>query len=370
MKLKKFFKNLKWYFGAANVINNFPDGIVFVNSDGYITQMNRKAGEMFIISDGVNPVRFNKIIPDGMNAVKTSIRLKKPVLTQADVYDHKFYVELMASKKNNEFCISLRNKTQLTNDRDTELKIDKFNNEKNAMLVKLQSEIKSPIESITGFTKGLIDGLGGELTEKQAKYIKIINNNANDLDEFVNELLEFTYAESLLYKPEIKKFDVVAEAKEIIKDLECKFTAKNVEFNFDYSLVEQRSMYSDINAYKSIIKDILHSSLEMTENGTISMTLSPVDAESSLSFGLQEGKQYLQINIMDSGVGVEPNEIRTLCDPYFQADKGKKNLLRALRLGTASILVKRCDGFVDISSELMRGTIYNVVIPIEKDTDE
>lgn len=370
MKLKKIFKNLQCFFSAANVINNFPDAIIFVNSDGYITQANRKAVEMFIIKDGLNPVKFNDIIIDGMQSVKNSAKHCKPVLSQADIDGHRFYIELMASKKGQGYCISLRNKTQLTTDKDTELKIDKFNNEKNAMLVKLKPEIDSPLESITGFTKGLLDGLGGVLTEKQAKYVKIVNTNAQDLNEFLDKLLEFTYAESLLYKTEFKKFDAVAIAKDVIKEFGSKFSDKNIEFNFDYSLLEERFIYTDINAYRKILENILQTSLSMTENGSISLSLSPADAESSISFGLGEGKSYLQINIIDTGVGIEAEEFRGLCDPYLQADKGKKNLLRAFRLGTASIMVKRCEGNIDIASELMRGTIYKVVIPSEKDSDE
>ena len=370
MKFKKFFRNIQWFLGAAGVIKTFPDAIVFVNSDGYITRMNSKAGEMFIITDGSNPVRLNDVIPDGMASVKSSVKSKKPVLTQANVEGHCFYVELMASKKGGNYCVSLRNKTKLTNDKDTELKIDKFNNEKNAMLVKLQSEIKSPLESITGFSKGLLESIGGELSEKQAKYVKIIHNNANDLNEFLDKLLEFTYTESLLYEAKYEKFDAVAVAKDVIKDFGTKFEDKKLDFIFDYAMLIDRSVYTDINAFRKIIENILQVSLDMTDSGNISLTFTPVDDESAIGFGLPEGGKFLRINLTDTGAGIEAEEVRALCDPYFQADKGKKNLLRALRLGSASILVKRCEGFIDISSELMRGTIYNIVIPIEKRADE
>ncbi len=370
MKLKKIFKNIWWFLGASNTINNFPDAIIYVNTEGYIVKINKKAKEIFILNDGISPVRLNDIIPEGMIAVKNSAKLKKSVLTQADIEGHKFYIELMASKKGHYYLVSVRNKTQLTNDKDTELQIEKFNNEKNAMLIKLKSELKSPLESITGFSKGMLEGLGGELTDKQVKYVKIINNNANDLNEFLDKLLEFTYSESLLYTPEYKKFDVVAITKEVLKNFESKFEDKKLDFNFDYGMLENRSICNDLEAYKKIIENILTVSINTTDNGGISLTLKPVDAESSISFGLIEGKSYLQISIMDTGVGIEPEEMHELCDPYFHADKGRKNLLRALRLGSASILVKRSDGFIDISSELMRGTIYNIVIPTEKEADE
>lgn len=88
------------------------------------------------------------------------------------------------------------------------------------MLVKLEGDIKSPISSITGFSQGLLDGIGGNLTEKQAKYIKIINSNSNDLYHFMDKLLEFTESESSLYKSMYQNFDVVQIIKGIASEFE------------------------------------------------------------------------------------------------------------------------------------------------------
>ena len=79
---------------------------------------------------------------------------------------------------------------------------------------------------------------------------------------------------------------------------------------------------------------------------------------------------YFQIKIKDTGAGIPPEEIPYLCNPYAQLEKGRKNLLRSLRLGIASILIKRSEAFIGISSDVMHGTLYNVIIPVEKVQDE
>ena len=370
MNLDKFLNKLAWFFGASKIINNFPDGILFVNKEGYITQMNKRAGELLLVSDGTNTLLLSDFLKEGLEVVKFSAKSKRAVLTEINVGGHCFYAELFASKIKKGYCVSLRDSTTLTNEQETEIKINKFNNEKNAMLVKIEPEISSHIESIRGFSKGLIDGLGGELSEKQAKYVKIVNNNAVDLSNFMKNLFEFSECESSLYKPEYEKFDIVALIKEVIKEFENKFDEKKVGFTFDYDLIDDRFIFADIKGFKKIITNIFSASFDMTENGNISLRLSPVDEETSLGFGLDENQKYMQITLRDTGTGLEVNELKTLCDPYFQADKGKKNLSRALMLGSASILVKRSNGFIDISSELMRGTIYNIVIPVEKEKNE
>jgi signal transduction histidine kinase len=78
----------------------------------------------------------------------------------------------------------------------------------------------------------------------------------------------------------------------------------------------------------------------------------------------------LHITIADSGVGIGEDEVKFLCEPYAQLEKGKKNFARALKLGTATILIKRSEGLFDISSEVMNGAKYDVILPILKDRDE
>ena len=86
--------------------------------------------------------------------------------------------------------------------------MDTVNREKNNFLIKLANDFKAPIQSIVGFSQAMADGLGGEMSEQQEKYIRIINKNSTDLMYFVGKLLELSQTESCLSKAENKTFDV------------------------------------------------------------------------------------------------------------------------------------------------------------------
>ena len=117
---------------------------------------------------------------------------------------------------------------------------------------------------------------------------------------------------------------------------------------------------------KKIFENILETSVSMTDSGYIMVTLSQPDEETISQLGFSEGK-YLKLSVKDTGVGIAEEEMKYLCDPYAQLEKGKKNLLRAIRLGTASILTKRTEGYINITSEMMNGAEYNIYIPLKKD---
>jgi signal transduction histidine kinase len=374
MNFSKVLKDFWWKISAYKTIDTMPDSIIFVDFNGFIVKHNSKAANIFALTNDSDNIMLNidDIIKDGLNVIIESTEKLRPILTSGFIHGKEFYVEVNASKKFGGYCVSIRDLTKLTDELVNDDKIAKFNGEKNAMLAKLESDIKSPITSISGFSKGLLDGLGGELTEKQAKYVKIISNNAEELHNFMNDLLEFSKVESSIYEPDVHIFDVVELLKSVTKDIDEKFPDKQFSFEYDFSNIDKHNICMDSFALKTIFKNILEVSISMTETGFVFAKAEYISEENCLKFGINpENKEfYLHITIADSGSGIGEDEIKFLCEPYAQLEKGKKNFTRALKLGTATILIKRLDGLFDVSSEVMNGAKYDIILPILKDKDE
>lgn len=370
MNLSKVLKDFLWSLTAFKTINELPDAIVFVDSSGEIVQYNRKAQELFGLNyEEFNTVTLDEIIKDGMDNLKISIVKSKPVLVTASIPGREFYVELNAVKRSDGYCLSIRDLTKLTNEIVNDEKTKRFNGEKNVMLAKLEGDIKSPITSISGFSRGLLDGLGGVLTEKQAKYVKIINNNSEELYNFVDKFLQFSKAESSIYESDFHNFDIVEAFKAVSKDFEPILAEKRLGFDIDYDSVEKRNVYTDVNSVKNAYRNILDVAINMTESGYVSVKLSHLDEETCQQYNINPEKStsFMKIVIKDTGIGVAEEEMKYLCDPYAQIEKGKKNLLRAFQLGSASIMVKRANGIINIRSEALKGSKYVIILPIDKE---
>ena len=374
MNLKKFFKNIWWTISAFKTVNELPDAIIFVDKTGNILNFNKRAKEIFGLEESDDPtivVNINDIIKDGLDNINESLDLTRPILATATPLGKEFYVELNASIKGKGYCLSIRDLTKLTSEIFNDDKTLRFNGEKNAMLAKLEGDFKSPITSISGFSKGLLDGLGGDLSEKQAKYVKIINNNAEELYHFMDKFLEFSKAESSIYETNYQNFDLIETLKTILKDYENAFEEKKLSFDIDYESIEKRMAFTDSNAIKAAFRNIIEVALSMTESGFISVKITHPNEEICVKYNLSitanKKSSYMQITVRDTGSGVAPEDMKYLCEPYAQLEKGKKNFLRALKLGSASIMIKRANGLFDISSEVRTGTKYEIVLPIEKE---
>ena len=236
------------------------------------------------------------------------------------------------------------------------------------MIVNIEDELKSPLNSILSFSATLNDD--NNLSEKQEKYLNIIRSNALELYSFIDKFCEFTYAESSLYIPEYQRFDVISLLKEFTEEYKTKFDEKKLTLNFDTDSIDKRSIYTDLKGFKKYITNILEVALSTSSSGVFTVRLNIPDEETSLAFGLKDEVPYLQITIENCGEGIDQENRKSLCDPYFWLGKNKKSFVRALKLGSASILIKRAGGFFDISSESMRGDRFIIIIPIEKDKNE
>lgn len=373
MNVLDLLKDFTYALNFSRVIKNLPDAVLIVEEDGRISWINDKSTTIF---EGgkrlIKSYNFDDLIDCGMEKIDKSIATRTPIIAGAYTPTGKeFFVELNAKKYYGKFIVTIRDITAMTNVLSNAEQTSEFNKEKNAMLVKLANEIKSPISSIVGFSQAMIDGLGGEITEKQDKYVKIINKNSNDLFYFMDKFIEFAYAESTLYEYDYQTFDIINTIQNIIRANDTEISAKGLNINFDYEELPKRAIYSDEKSLKTILQNLFEVSIKLTDTGAISFKVSYPDEDLVKSISVFDNvkeNSLLHITISDTGVGLQESEMNGLFEPYSQLDKSnKKNIVRSISLGTASILAKRLHGVVWAESEVMKGTTFNIIIPIEKD---
>lgn len=373
MNFSNLFRDFIYSCNLRKVIKNLPDAVFIVETDGKISWANKKATTVF---DGeeklLKSYHIDDLVDKGKEKIEKSIATKTPIIAGAfTTTAREFFIELNAKEYHGNFIVTIRDITAMTNVLTNAEQTSQFNKEKNAMLVKLANEIKSPINSIVGFSQALIDGIGGEINEKQDKYVKIINKNSNDLLYFMEKFLEFAYAESTLYEYDFQTFDIVNTIQNVIRSNDLVTSAKSLTVNFDFEEIIKRAIYSDEKSLKIILQNLLETSIKLTDTGSITFKAFYPEENFVRSLREFENIKYeslIQISISDTGIGLQETEMDGLFEPYTQLDRqNKKNMVRAITLGTSNILAKRLQGVVWAESEVMKGTTFNLIIPIEKD---
>lgn len=372
------FRNFLLKVKDADILSNLADGVILIDTSGKVELVNDTACIIFnlakseFLRSGINDV-----IESGLDLTKQIIENAKSAVGKAKtISDRDLFLEITGRVFEDYYLLSVRDVTQsyktvsgILTEHEASKKINK---DKNAFLVKLSNELKSPVHSILGFSQAMAEGLGGEMSEKQAKYIKIINKNSNDMLYLMDKIVELSKTESNFFEYDFQIFDVVNTVNGIMKNNEAVAGEKNLNMTFDTEDIIKRTIFSDEGALKVILQNILEIAVKSTDIGSIKIKAHHPDLEFVMQHDVyvpQDAveKSYIMFSVTDTGIGLQESESAVLFEPYAQLDKpNKKNIVKSIALASAKNLVKALGGDIWVDSEPMQGTVYNFIIPAEK----
>ena len=122
-----------------------------------------------------------------------------------------------------------------------------------------------------------------------------------------------------------------------------------------------------------MLQNVLETSIKLTEVGSITVKISHPDLSVIDKYGVKSFKgatneSYVHIQITDTGMGLAESEMEGIFEPYTQLDKvHKKTIVRSITLGTAHTILKRLGGAIWVNSEVMKGSSFNIILPVEKE---
>lgn len=369
------FKNFLSKAKDIDILASLPDGILLIDNDGKLEWANDEAAILLKIpKNDMLKAGLNELIESGLDLAKQAANANKSVVGRCKNFATKdTYLEITTKPVEDCFVVSIRDVTQsyktVTNILTEHESSKKINKDKNAFLVKLSNELKSPLHSIVGFSQAMIDGLGGEMSDKQEKYIKIINKNSSELLYLLDKILEFSKTESNLHEFDFQIFDVVNVVQTTLKIHESAIKDKNLNLTIESTEGLKKTIFSEETILKLILQNILETSINSTDIGSIGIKLLHPELEALSKLGLEieedaTEKSYLLISVTDTGAGISEGDLDVIFEPYAQLDRAnKKNIVKSISLATVKHLVKQLKGVVWVESQPMQGSTYNVIIP-------
>ena len=354
-------KKILFRTNSIDVEKALPDALVLCGKDGKIQWVNDAAAEIFETSKmHLLTSNIADFIENPMNLIYNSIAMHRPIITKFT--GKEAYFDMTVKEIDEGFVLDFRDAVPPAPPVQTE-DVDTVNREKNNFLIKLANDFKAPIQSIVGFSQAMADGLGGEMSEQQEKYIRIINKNSTYLMYFVGKLLELSQTESCLSKAENKTFDVSSLVSSVVRFNEQLFKGKDVKISISQDENFKKTISSDENILKNILQDLLEVILKAVDMGDIDIHLSNPDEEFIASKNLAPA-QYTLISLSSTSLLLSENDLECMFDPYKIVDSNnRKNVLRAIVLASVKNLVQSLNGNVWVESKILKNTSFNVLIP-------
>src|SRR5574344_790921 len=353
-----------------DILGNLPDGILLISGEGRISRSNDIATEIF--GKELLNLDISDVLDGGFELVKQAALSGEAVVGKLNKDEKEIYLEITAKYLEDFLISTFRDVTKkyktVTNIMEEHEHSKKNTKDKNVFLVKMANELKTPVHSVVGFSQAMVDGLGGEMTDKQSKYIKIINKNSNELLYLMDKLIEFSTVEGNLFEKDFEIFDGINTLQGVFKAFETAISSKKIEMNFDASEITKRTIFSDEEVLKIILTNILETSTKTTDIGSITLTITNPELELVKSREIEiaedaTDKSYLMFTVADTGAGFSETDLEDIFSPYAMLDKpNKKSIVRALAMSSAYQLVKYLKGDLRIKSAPMQGSTYSVII--------
>lgn len=216
----------------------------------------------------------------------------------------------------------------------------------------MSHELRTPLTSIKEGTGLLLDGVGGETTDKQRKLLTILAEESNRLIGVVNSLLDLSKLEAGMLNYEFETVNLDPLIRRAVAEIAPLVEAKQitVETAIDAPLPPARL---DPERMLQVLRNLLGNAVKFTpKGGQVTVAASPVDGK-------------LQVSVQDSGPGIPAESLTAIFEKFHQGNdkRAHTRLGTGLGLAIAKNIITSHGGEIWAESQLGQGSKFFFVIP-------
>jgi signal transduction histidine kinase/CheY-like chemotaxis protein len=224
-----------------------------------------------------------------------------------------------------------------------------------SMLATVSHELRTPLTAILGFTDLLLDP-NDDVTMLRS-HAQTIRRNGQHLMNVLNDVLDISKIEAGTMHVEHAPFDPLQVAHDVVALLEPRAGEKGIDLGLR---VDRASLpaYLDGDALRvrQILLNLVANAVKFTEVGEV-----------TLSVRYDREERALVLTVIDTGVGIAPEQMTSLFEPFHQADASSRRRSQGVGLGLAisKRLARHMGGDIQVESEPARGSRFTLRIPAE-----
>jgi signal transduction histidine kinase/CheY-like chemotaxis protein len=225
---------------------------------------------------------------------------------------------------------------------------------KSEFLARMSHEIRTPMNGVLGMTE-LLERT--ELTARQRKLSNTIHRSASSLLEILNGILDFSKIEASQIDMESREVELAAIVEETAELLSSRVQVHDLELVVDIDPSVPGMVDLDPLRLRQVLTNLIGNALKFTEQGevVVAVRAAPV----------ADGRTTLHVSVTDTGIGIAPEALERLFEPFAQADASTTRRFGGTGLGLtiARQLVELMGGTMDVTSRLGHGSVFSFSIP-------
>ena len=228
---------------------------------------------------------------------------------------------------------------------------------KSQFLANMSHELRTPLNSIIGFSRVILKGIDGPLTDMQRTDLQAVYDGGQHLLGLINDILDISKIEAGKMELTIEDVNLLDIIKGVMSTAIALVKDKPIELQQSVP-PDMPTIRGDARRIRQVLLNLVSNAAKFTEEGFIR-----VEAEARPTEVL--------ISVADSGIGIRPDKVAMIFEPFTQADASTTR--RAGGTGLGLSISKRFaeihGGRVWVESEVDVGSTFYVAFPLESPTE-
>jgi signal transduction histidine kinase len=234
---------------------------------------------------------------------------------------------------------------------------------KDEFLANMSHELRTPLNAILGMVEGLQEGVFGDVNQGQIKALQTIERSGSHLLALINDILDLAKIEAGKLVLDFAPTAIAPLCQSSLAFVKQQAHQKgiSVETKLPPHLPD---LAIDERRIRQVLINLLNNAVKFTpEGGRITLEVSLPPAQTHL---------MLRIAVIDTGIGIAPENIEKLFQPFIQIDSALNRQYTGTGLGLALVrrIVELHGGQVGLTSKVGVGSCFTIDLPVSQTSDE
>ena len=239
-----------------------------------------------------------------------------------------------------------------------QLKTDFFSN--------VSHELRTPMTAIKGYVDNLLDGIGGALNERQARYLTRMRSNADRLTRLINDLLDLSRidrGQTDLLQLNLERVPVKEAVSEAVEGLRPVAESAGLTLHVEG---EEAVALADRDRLAQVMTNLVGNAIKFTSaGGTVRVTVEGnggTEPSPTLSITHSPAQGWVVVSVSDTGQGIPAEHLSQVFDRFYQMAGSHGGT--GLGLPITKELVELMGGQIGVESDVGKGSRFYFTLPV------